>query len=238
MPDFPEKPQGAERRACAMVSPSGARRDLSMVDKVAVLALMTTPIAVQTFVMGDPLRFARLVETFAFYPDSWRGALAGSAGAHIAPWSALTYAALHANWGHALSNVALLGLFGVATLRRAGALGLGAICCLAAVAGAFAQASAGPQGGAAMVGASACASGLAGAALRYACAPAPLPPFFQSLRGRTEIAALCGAAAAFAFAHALWPQGAGEPSLSWRAHAAGFAVGLCLAGLVERRALR
>jgi membrane associated rhomboid family serine protease len=152
-----------------------------------------------------------------------------------APWSALSYALIHAGWGHALSNAALLALFGAPVARRMGASRFVGLLALGALAGAAAQMSAAESAFAPLVGASASVCAAIGALARMWTAPGgPLAGpargegqdgFAAALRRPQALAALAGGVAAM-LASGL--AGDDMSAIGWRAHLGGFLAGFAV----------
>lgn len=156
--------------------------------------------------------------------------------------SALTYAAVHAHWPHAISNAAMLALIGAPSALRLGAARFIALAIIGAAAGAAAQASAIDAAFAPLVGASACVCAASGALARLWTEPgaplgrsgaastrvAPLRQAFRRPRTLGALAAGLAATGLSAFAGDLM-----EP-IGWRAHIGGFLAGFLVVGALAR----
>lgn len=172
-----------------------------------------------------------LLARLAFRPLDWARRLADSGAAPPSWDTALGYALAHVDWAHVLFNAtASIGL-GAVVVRAVGVARWAFICIVGALAGAFGEAapmalSSRFEAETALVGASAVVAALAGVVVWLAAAGAAADP---RERRRAEIAALAGAAAAFAFLLVAPTGGAADVPMSWRAHVAGFLVGFGLA---------
>lgn len=169
-------------------------------------------------------------------------------------WTLFTYALLHGGWTHLIVNCVTLAAFGAPLARRFGPGRFLAFLAVAAAAGALAHLAVHPFDLAPVVGASAAISGTMAASARFAFAPgAPLgePGASSSLGGddgRTGASALSDLLSnrrALVFL-AIWfgvnllfglfPQAAGaSEQIAWEAHVGGFAAGLLLFGLFDKR---
>jgi membrane associated rhomboid family serine protease len=161
-----------------------------------------------------------------------------------------TYGLLHGSWGHLLSNVLWLVVFGSPVARRLGDTRFLALMLVTSAAGALAQWLADPLELSPLIGASAAVSGATAAAARFV--------FQEGIRfgalGRDEAVRAIPAASlrqlftnsrALAFigiwfvANLLFGTGivplAGEnASIAWQAHIGGFLAGLALFPLLDR----
>lgn len=112
---------------------------------------------------------------FAFITDRYGanpfglGAFPGGFGAEI--WTFVTYALLHADFSHLAMNSLWFVAFGTPVARRFGALRFLLLFVVTAAAGAAAFVVVHGQNGAVLIGASAVASGMMGAAARFAFQP-------------------------------------------------------------------
>ena len=129
------RPNPAFAAAAALVALHGAR---AWLDEGAQLALLReaafVPARLWTSISPEWIgaRLAAAPRESAQIAAYWLGDGA-------APWSALSYALVHAGWGHALSNALLLALVGAPVARRAGAGRFFGLLALGALAGAAAQ---------------------------------------------------------------------------------------------------
>jgi len=186
-------------------------------------------------------------------PDALRGAglfLLGGGGAK--PWTALTYAFVHAGWVHLLSNSVWLAAFGAPVARRIGPWRFLALFCAASIAGALAQWLAQPYALEPVVGASAGISGLMAAATRFVFQPGaplgapsagedapraiarPLSLLETLSEGRALAFILMWFLINFAFGLLAQPLGITSGAIAWQAHIGGFLFGLVLFGVFDR----
>lgn len=191
-----------------------------------------------TFWLGYiPLRFIAGLET----PSDWLPLL----------WTPLTHALLHANWEHLLVNVAWLAVFATPVARRYGSWPTVIIFAISAVAGAAAFTATNLYEGTFLVGASGGVAGLTGAAVRFIFQPvvvgrnaetgepvvlgrrlASLTELMRNPRSRWFTLIWVALNAAIP----LLPLLGGEAvPIAWQAHLGGFAAGLLMAPLFERR---
>lgn len=167
----------------------------------------------------------------------------------LQPWTALTYALLHADWGHIGLNGVWLLAFGTPVARRFGARRFFAFMAVTAAAGAVAQWAAHPLDLEPVIGASAAVSGCMGAALRFMFRPhVPLSALVdavgdgrrraflapaQSLRevlsdSRSLTFLVAWFATNLLFGLGSISFGIGGGAIAWQAHIGGFAAGLLL----------
>lgn len=152
-------------------------------------------------------------------------------GEGAAPWSALSYALVHAGCAHAISNAVLLGVLGAPVAARMSAGRFVALLALGAVAGAAAQMSATDALFAPLVGASACVCAAIGALARLLTAQGGEAGvgFVASLRRPQTMAAFAAGLVAI-FATAL--IGDDMAAIGWRAHLGGFLAGFVASGVL------
>lgn len=168
-------------------------------------------------------------------------------------WTLFTYSLLHAGWTHLAVNCVTLAAFGTPLARRFGPSRFLSFFGVAAIAGALAHLAVHPFDLAPVVGASAAISGTMAASARFAFTPG------ARLGGRGEaspgwddgasgLSSLLSNRSALAFV-ALWfgvnalfglvPQATGSSEqIAWEAHVGGFAAGLFLFGLFDKRQAR
>ena len=164
-------------------------------------------------------------------------------------WTSITYALLHADWGHVGLNGVWLLAFGTPVARRTGAWRFFAFLAVTALAGAVVQWAAHPLDLAPVIGASAAVSGCMGATLRFVFRPhVPMAAivdavgdgrrqaFLEPVRSLrdvlTDSRALTFLVAWFAtnllFGLGSISFGIGGGAIAWQAHIGGFAAGLLL----------
>lgn len=156
----------------------------------------------------------------------------------VRPWTALTYALLHGNWTHLMTNAIWLLAFGTPVARRFRAARFLLFMALGAVAGAATHYALFPLSFDPLVGASAAVSACMGAATRfvfgsarggYVAAASPAVPLRRLLRDRRAT----GFLAVWFVTNFLTGVGpvasalAGGP-IAWQAHVGGFLTGLLL----------
>lgn len=165
-------------------------------------------------------------------------------------WTLLTYALLHAGWTHLAVNCVTLAAFGSPLARRFGPGRFLGFFAGAAVAGALAHLAVHPFDFAPVVGASAAISGTMAASARFAFTPGARPGGGGAASPGQDDAAqglssLLSNRSALAFVavwfgvnalFGLFPQAAGSSEqIAWEAHVGGFAAGLLLFGLFDKR---
>ena len=164
------------------------------------------------------------------------------------PWTALTYALLHADWTHFGLNSIWLAAFGAPVARRFGAARFVALFAVTALAGTLAHWLFHRYDAMPMIGASAAVSGAMGAALRFVFQPgAPLGlalalrpdnPLAYRLRAlplrhvmsdrRVLTFILFWFLSNLVFGVGAQPLGLSDSSIAWQAHVGGFLAGLLL----------
>ena len=165
------------------------------------------------------------------------------------PWTSVSYALLHADWGHVGLNGVWLLAFGTPVARRFGAWRFFAFMAVTAWAGAVAQWAAHPLDLEPVIGASAAVSGCMGATLRFMFQPqVPMAAiveavgdgrrraFFQPGRPLREVLADSRAvtflvawfATNLLFGLGSISFGIGGGAIAWQGHIGGFAAGLLL----------
>lgn len=195
-------------------------------------AMAFVPARLWRFVAPDAAA-ARLAAAARSSPEAGQAA-AFWLGEGLAPWSALTYAGVHVDWLHALTNAAMIAAFGAPVARRLSPRGFLGLLALGALCGAAAQASALDAAFAPLVGASACVSALIGALARLWTEPEPvrLTPLREAARRPPSLAAFAAGVLAMLGGAALGDEVA---AIGWRAHLAGFVCGFVLIGALARR---
>jgi membrane associated rhomboid family serine protease len=223
--------------------PSGGRQPVFLFPGV-ITALLGLLIAVHLAAsLLDPLGQALLIYWFAFVPSR----------VDLLPlvWTPFTHALLHAGWEHLLINSAWLAIFGTPVARRYGPIPTIGIFMISAAAGAGAFVLTSPFGTAFLIGASGGVAGLTGAAMRFIFQPvimardpetgepvvlgrrlASFGELMRNSRSRWFTIIWVGLNAAVP----LLPLfGGAESAIAWQAHLGGFAAGLLLVPLFERR---
>lgn len=164
------------------------------------------------------------------------------------PWTLLTYAFVHADWGHFGLNSIWLVAFGAPVARRFGAARFIALFLVTGVAGVAAHYLLHRFDVTPIIGASASVSGAMGAALRFVFQPgAPLglaltmrpddPRAYwrpaltlgEAFRDRRVLTfVIFWFVMNFAFGVAAQPLGLSDSGIAWEAHVGGFLAGLLL----------
>lgn len=204
---------------------------------IGLLVLLAAIHVGRTYLLSDADAIWVLAN-FAFFPQLPTEALpAGEILAGARAWSFVTYALLHADWGHLLVNGFWMAAFGSPLAWRFGPVRFLLFSTAAAIAGALVHLFA--HGGEVipMVGASAAVSAhLAGAGRflfiatpgsrrSYWAPAATLPAVLRDSRTMTFL----GVWIAINVAIGLFGSaGVGEGQIAWEAHLGGFAVGLFL----------
>ncbi|WP_158818288.1 rhomboid family intramembrane serine protease [Methylocapsa sp. S129] len=172
-------------------------------------------------------------------------------------WRLLTYAFIHGSWSHVGLNSIWIIAFGPPVARRLGPLRFLALFAATAIAGALFHWAFNMMDFTPLIGASAADSGLMAAAARFMFEPGgplggpsgysrsspgadynvPAPPLLQLLRERRVVIFLViWLATNFIFGAGAQSFGLSEAPVAWLAHIGGFALGLFLFPLFDRRA--
>jgi len=183
--------------------------------------------------------------------DLWGGYLAFTPLRYLpdmdapgAPWASystfLTYAFLHADWSHAGLNAIWLLAFGTPVCRRVGGARFFFLFAAAVAAGALLFWALHSQDDVMLIGASGGVSGLMGAAARFVFRPTYHPdagpvPLLSLGDRRIVFFVAIWAGMNFLFSLGLGLAGDGVAAISWEAHAGGFAAGLLLMPLLDRK---
>ena len=204
--------------------------------------------------LGELLARSNVSQDALTQARMWRETTFAHPGAR--PWTLLTYALLHVSWTHAAMNCLWIVAFGPPVARRFGAVRFLTFLATSAVAGALAHWAAFSMEFAPLIGASAADSGLMAAVARFMFQPgAPLAASGYHLASRADPLANAPAASLrevftdrrtlgfigiwmatnFVFGAGAQTLGASEGPVAWIAHAGGFAVGLLLFPLFDRR---
>lgn len=221
----------------------------------------------------DPEQDARLLAFLAFVPGRFTYAfdpagVAAAVGAsssslreislfflgdgRLQPWTALTYAVVHAGWVHLLSNSVWLAAFGAPVARRLGSARFLVLFTAATIGGAAAQWLADPYSLMPVVGASAGISGVMAAAVRFVFQPGaplgvrlpdenldlafhrPALSFLQTLRDRRALLFIAiWFVVNLAFGLAAEPLGVTSGPIAWQAHIGGFVTGLIFFAFID-----
>jgi membrane associated rhomboid family serine protease len=174
----------------------------------------------------------------------------------IKPWTLLTYALLHGSWTHVVLNTVWLIAFGPPVARRFGTTRFLVFVAAAAVVSALAQWSSAPMEFAPLIGASGADSGLMGAVTRFifqpgaplgapgpregdAAEPVPAASLAEVVvNSRARIFVGVWLVSNFIFGAFARPLGLSDMPVAWIAHLGGFAMGIFLFPLFDRRPLR
>jgi membrane associated rhomboid family serine protease len=186
--------------------------------------------------------FAFITDRYGASPFGLR-AFPGGFGAEI--WTFATYALLHADFSHLAMNSLWFVAFGTPVARRFGALRFLLLFVITAAAGAAAFLVIHGQNGAVLIGASAVASGMMGAAARFAFQPngpitlwqqndervyqVPALPLTAALRDRRILVFLAvwfGVNLLFGLVPI--PSLTEGQTIAWESHIGGFLAGLLL----------
>jgi membrane associated rhomboid family serine protease len=171
-------------------------------------------------------------------------------------WTLLTYAFVHGSWSHVGLNSIWIVAFGPPVARRIGAARFLALFAATAIAGALVHWAFNMTDVTPLIGASAADSGLMAAATRFiferggplgglgysqarsrAAYDVPAPPLARLLRERNVVIFVAiWLATNFIFGAGAQIFGLSDAPVAWLAHVGGFAVGLFLFPLFDRRA--
>lgn len=172
------------------------------------------------------------------------------------PWTLLTYAFIHGSWVHVGLNTIWIIAFGPPVARRLGPARFLALLAATAIAGALVHFAFNTMDFTPLIGASAADSGLMAAATRFIFEPGgplggpsgysrsspgahytgPAPPLRRLLRERNVLIFLAiWLTTNFVFGAGAQELGLSEAPVAWLAHMGGFAAGLFLFPLFDRR---
>ncbi len=190
-------------------------------------------------------------------PEGYRQASAGRfflGDGSLLPWTAVTYALLHADWTHVGLNGVWLLAFGTPVARRTPSRRFLALLATTALAGAVVQYLAHPLDLAPVIGASAAVSGCMGAALRFMFQPrlspvavfgaaletprpryvAPVRPLRAVMTDRRAVTFLIAwFGTNLLFGLGSMSLGLSSGPIAWQAHIGGFCAGLLLFPLFD-----
>ncbi len=222
----------------------------------AMTALVGLLVAIHLFRLALPVESDEtIIWTFGFVPARYDATLLafpipGGAGAKV--WSFVTYALLHADWGHLAFNILWFLPFGSALARRLSVLRFLGLMIVSAVAGAGAHLLTHAHEIAPMIGASAMVSGAMGAALRFAFERGSFLSFRRRRDDADAAAQVPAVSLVKAFSNpqvlaflAVWfginivfgigsiAIGTQAQSIAWQAHIGGFLAGLLLFSLFD-----
>lgn len=199
----------------------------------------------------DPQGYLAFIQWFAFAPGRLQAI--GIDWTVLLPliWTPFTHALLHGGWDHLLINAAWFAIFATPLARRYGAGPMLAIFFVSAAAGAALFAATSLYSGAYLIGASGGVAGLTGAAVRFIFQPvimaqhpetgqrvvvgrklASFGDLWRDSRARMFIIIWVALNAAVPLLPLLTGQQIG---VAWQAHLGGFAAGILMVGLFERR---
>lgn len=204
---------------------------------VVLLVLLLGVQALQSWLLNDD-QDIWLIANFAFFPAFPEGRLPlGEVLPGARVWSYLTYALLHADWGHVLLNAFWMAAFGSPLAWRFGAWRFLLFSAVAAVAGALVHLATHSGETVALVGASAAVSAhMAGASRFLFITPRGMPrsywtpaaPLWLMVRD-TRTMTFLGVWVAINLAIGIFGSGGlASGPIAWQAHLGGFAVGLLL----------
>lgn len=242
-------------RQPASVQPAGREPVFLLPGSVtALIALMVAIHLATEFVISpstDPEGYLNLIEWLAFAPGRLLAIhLDWTIGLPLS-WTLFTHALLHGGWDHLLINCAWFAIFATPVARRYGAWPMLAMFFVSAAAGAVLFAATSINSGAYLIGASGGVAGLTGAAVRFIFQPVIVAQHPQTgervIVGRklASFAELWRDSRARMFvliwvlfnaAVPLLPLLIGaQVGVAWQAHLGGFAAGILMVGLFERR---
>lgn len=181
----------------------------------------------------------------SFIPERYAGGPIADLWPGAIYWSPVTYAFLHADWGHLIMNMVWMLAFGAVVARRIGNMRFLIFFALGAIGGAAMHYLAYPDAQVPMIGASGSVSACMGAAARFAFAPGRGFSMQANQNRRSGLVEAFSNPQALIFVgiwfgiNFLFGSGiiniAGEgQAIAWQAHVGGFLVGLFLFGLFDR----
>lgn len=212
-------PFGPRRGAAG---PSAGQPMLNLPPMVSVLLAALLVVHVARALIPEAIDDG-IVLAFGFVPARYTGAEPFGWSAIVAP---LAYQLLHGGIAHLAANMAMLMAFGSGVERRIGPGPMVALAAICGVLGAAMHLAIYPDSPVPVIGASAAISGLFGAILRF------LPGQGGLRRLLPLIALWIGASVLFGLTGLPGAEGA---EIAWVAHIGGFAAGLALFGLFDRR---
>ena len=215
----PGAPFGPRRGAAG---PSAGQPMLNLPRMVSALLVANLAVHVARLLLPEQIDDA-IVLAFGFVPARYTGAEPFGWPAIVAP---LTYQFLHGGIAHLAVNMAMLMAFGSGVERRIGPGPMVALAAICGVLGAAMHLAVYPGSTVPVIGASAAISGLFGAVLRF------LPGQGGIRRLMPLVALWIGASILFGVTGLPGAEGA---EIAWVAHIGGFAAGLALFGLFDRR---
>ena len=193
--------------------------------------------------MASPVADEWLLTYFAFF--TFRGEIGSSPALLLANgWSPVSYAFLHADWGHLAINSFWILAFGSAVAQRLGTMRFLMLSALCAAAGAAAHWLTDMSGHSVLIGASAAISGQMAAAVRLIYAgganlggdtllvrPLSLRELAHNRQAMVFLAMWAGLNVLFGAGGIM----GGDMNIAWVAHFGGFFAGLLTFGWFDRR---
>ncbi|PCI03399.1 MAG: rhomboid family intramembrane serine protease [Hyphomicrobiales bacterium] len=201
----------------------------------AFIVLLISIHGIRVLLLSAEMNF-RSILAFSFIPARYAENGGGLPYPMAEWWSPVTYALLHADWGHVLMNSIWMLVFGAIVARRIGAGFFILFAIITALGGAALHYVFHAGEMVTVIGASAIVSGFMGAAARFAFARAgygtdmtkvPMLSLAETFTNRQVVTFLAlWFGMNFLFGSGIINFGGEAPNVAWQAHVGGFLTGL------------